>query len=151
MISTMTVDTPDRRLGHIVADHRALRRESSEILVLAEHGRELDHALRGTLVDRLGRLCERLRLHFALEEDGGYMTEVLVRRPGLQVHVTRLQQEHAVILAEGAALARLLLSMPPPRDARSRVVRLLEALRDHELAEHDLLHEALVVDLGGGD
>jgi hypothetical protein len=151
MISPMTHDPPSGRIGRIVADHHALRRESSELLVLAEHARELDHTLRTTLVERLGRLCERLRVHFALEEDGGYLSEVLVRRPGLRVHVTRLQRQHGTMLAEGTAIASLLLSMPPPRDVRVRVIRLLESLREHELAEHDLLHEALVADLGGGD
>lgn len=151
MLSPTPHDPSPSRLGHIVADHHALRRESSELLVLAEHARELDHAVRATLVERLGRLCERLRVHFALEEDGGYLSEVVVRRPGLQVRVVRLQRQHGTILAEGAALARLLLSMPPPHDARGRVIRLLESLREHELAEHDLLHEALVADLGGGD
>jgi hypothetical protein len=151
MVSTHTVEAPGLRLGHIVADHHALRHEANDLLVLAEHGRELDHALRNALVERLGRLCERLRVHFALEEDGGYLREVLARRPGLGVHVARLEHEHEVMLAEGTALARQLLSAPPPRDVRVRIVCLLETLREHELAEHDLIQEALVVDLGGGD
>jgi hypothetical protein len=150
MIISMTQDQPSGRLENIVADHHALRRESDELLVLVEHARDLDPALRKTLVERIGRLCEQLRLHFALEEDGGYMADVLVRRPGLYLHVTRLREEHAVILAAGSDLARLLLSEPPPSDARMRVIRLLESIRAHELGEHALLHDALVTDLGGG-
>ncbi len=151
MISTHAVDTPGHRLGHIMADHHALRREADDLMVLAEHGRDLDHPLRTALVERLSRLGARLQVHFALEEEGGYLREVLARRPGLGVHVARLEHEHEVMLADAAVLSHQLLTVPPPYDVRARIVRLLETLREHELAEHDLIQEALVVDLGGGD
>jgi hypothetical protein len=80
----------DPRIGRIVADHNALRREATELLVLAEHGREVDRALGSALVDRLSGLCERPRIHFALEEQGGYMRDVVIRRPGLWARVVGL-------------------------------------------------------------
>jgi hypothetical protein len=151
MISPTTANAAPGRLGHIIADHQALRHEADELLVLAEHAGELGPALRTTLVERLGRLCDQLYAHFALEEDGGYMSEALLRRPSLLARATRLQLQHQAMLTEGTALTRALLSMPPPRDARGRMIGLLESLRAHEQAEHALLHEAFVADLGSGD
>jgi hypothetical protein len=150
MIHTESVGVPTTRIGHVLDDHGDLRRETAELLVLAEHGRDLDRPLRQALFERLGRLRERLRLHFGLESEGGFLAEVVSGRPGLQVRVRRLEREHEVIMQESAAVLELLVSSPPPRSTLGRLVRLVEALHAHEHAENDLIHEALTVDLGGG-
>jgi len=141
----------DRRVGRIVVDHHALRREATDLLVLAEHGRELDRPHSSVLAERLSRLCERLRQHFALEEEGGYLHEIVAHRPDLQPRVAALLREHAVMLAEGDALTRHLLGARAPLDVMPRLVRLLEALRGHEVGEHEIFQQAFLDDLGGGD
>lgn len=139
------------RVGRIVADHHALRREATDLMVLAEHGREVDRPHGSVLAERLSRLCERLRLHFALEEEGGYLHEIVAHRPDLQPRVAALLREHAAMLTEGTALTRLLLGARVPLDVTPRLVRLLEALRRHEGAEHDVFQQAFLDDLGSGD
>lgn len=150
-IGTAPPSAAAARVGHIVADHHALRREAAGLLVRAEHGGSLDRTLSDALVEGLSRLCERLREHFALEEEGGYLHEVVAERPELQSRAERLQRQHAILLGEGATLARHLLGAQAPHDTLARLVRLLEALRRHEIAEHDLFQEAFLDDLGGGD
>ena len=137
--------------ARLVANDHVLRREATGLLVLAEHGLALDRTLSDALVERLERLCDHLREHFALEEEGGYLQEVIDRRPGLQSRVAGLRRQHAAFLGEGAALSHHLLGARVPHDALARVVRLLEALRRHEIAEHDLLQQAFLDDLGSGD
>lgn len=137
--------------GALSGEHDALRREAAELLSLAEHGWTLDRPMRDALVERLKRLCDRLREHFQHEEAGDYLHEVLVRRPSLQAQVARLQGQHALFLREGDALSRALLGERAPRDWPARVVRLLEGLRRHELAEVDLMQRAFLDDLGSGD
>lgn len=135
--------TQNTRLGRITVDHDALRREASELLVLAEHGLEIDVHLRTELVQRLGSLRQRLREHFAFEEEGGYLSDVLRRRPVLKEQIAALESQHASFLHEGAALTEELLSSPPPHGITARVVHLLESLRAHEIAEHELIDAAL--------
>ena len=137
--------------GHFAIDHYALRREATGLLVLAEHGGPLDRALSDTFVERLSRLCGHLREHFALEEEDGYLREVIAQRPGLLSRAASLQRQHATFLAEGATLAQQLLGARAPHDTIPRLVRLLEALRRHEFAEHDLFQQAFLDDLGSGD
>lgn len=132
-------------------EHAALRQEATDLLSLAEHGWTLDRRMRGELVERLARLCDHLRQHFRTEEAGGYLHDVLVRRPGLQMRVATLQRQHGAFLVEGDVLAAALLGERPPRDWPARLVRLLEGLRRHEVAEVDLMQQAFLDDLGSGD
>lgn len=150
-VGTACAPAARARVGHIVADHQVLRREAAGLLVRAEHGGSLDRALSVALVADLSRLCEHLREHFALEEDDGYLHEVVGQRPDLQSRADRLQRQHGLLLAEGEALIRQLLGARVPHDTLARLVRLLEALRRHEIAEHDLFQEAFLDDLGSGD
>lgn len=136
--------------GLLDSEHELLRREAAELLLLAEHGWTLDRPMRDALVERLKRLCDRLREHFQHEEEGDYLHDVLVRRPGLQGQVARLQSQHGTFLSEGDALSRALLGERAPRDWPARVVRLLEGLRRHEIAEVDLMQRAFLDDLGSG-
>ncbi|MFN8643409.1 MAG: hemerythrin domain-containing protein [Candidatus Binatia bacterium] len=139
------------RVGDIADDHHQLRREAAALLVLAEHGGPLDRARSEVFVERLSHLAQHLREHFALEEAGGYLVEVVLQRPGLQTRVDSLQRQHATLLAEAESLTRDLLGAQPAHDALSRLVRLLEALRRHENGEHDLFQQAFSDDLGSGD
>lgn len=147
-----TTCTPTHpHVGVLTSEDDALRREAAELLSLAEHGWTLDRPMRDALVERLTRLCDRLREHFLQEEDGDYLHDVVVQRPGLQTRVAHLQRQHGTFLNEGDSLTRALLGERAPRDWPARVVRFLEGLRRHEIAEYDLLQEAFLDDLGSGD
>ena len=134
----------------------ALRPEMTPTLarMVAAHERNYKKPIKWFAVPQLFRYERqqkgRLREHFQHEEEGDYLHDVLVRRPGLQGQVARLQSQHGTFLSEGDALSRALLGERAPRDWPARVVRLLEGLRRHEIAEVDLMQRAFLDDLGSG-
>ena len=69
------------------------------------------------LRDRLGKFRAHLFKHMAMEEDGGYMTQVLARRPGLAGRVDRLQHQQrgrypAVLAMQHAPWSHLAQKQP---------------------------------------
>lgn len=130
----------DRR--EIEREHAALRSEIGVIRRLLE---EADP--RAMLLQRLGVMCELLERHVALEEQDGYLESVAARRPELEPGVGGLRHEHRELLAATERLRGLLAaaaSLP------LEVLRLLEQIGRHELAEHDLIRRALADDRGAG-
>jgi len=139
------------RIDHIAEDHRSLKREVDELVVVAEHEVSMDRVLAGRMAERLERLIHRLSQHFEIEEQGGYLFEVVERRPGLGSRVQVLFEEHTVILSSAHQLSREVLGEPAPHDVGQRIIAFIETLRRHELAEHDLIQQAFNEDLGSGD
>jgi hypothetical protein len=100
----------------------------------------------------LGALLTSLRsdlvAHFAREERGGYLAEVVNERPELETQVTVLLDEHAQIRDELDELVTVVVT-EPNADLIARVVRLLDTLDSHEQRETTLWQKATLTDLGG--
>ena len=114
------------------------------------HGR-IEHArARALLRQHLVALYALLVRHFAAEEEGGYMAEIVRDRPDLGRRTAKLQAEHASILRSFehtlAMLPHASLSV-----LEETVVELLGALGDHDEAERRLAEDALLQDLGVAD
>lgn len=103
----------------------------------------------------LADLRDDLREHFALEEMGGYLSEIVSKAPRLTRRTQQLEKQHSVLAhctEELVACAAHGVSAP---EAWLEVERRFDALRAelmaHEAAENDLIREALMGDIGRGD
>jgi DnaK suppressor protein len=96
-------------------------------------------------------LASLLPEHFALEEKGGYMTDVLSAAPRFQRRVGSLKREHAVLARQMAELAEHARAAEAPKEweaVRGEASRFAEALLHHEREEGDLMRAAFADDLG---
>lgn len=150
-----------RQLRQLEAQHRDLmRRRRSVELELAgleassatgEQGRKTWRRA----VSLLTALRRELEQHFALEERAGLLEAATRVAPRLSRRAGRLAHQHAEM---NERLARLLSDLLDSSCAPERWARLVEAfasfsglLLAHEQAEEELVREAFMDDLGGGD
>lgn len=100
-------------------------------------------------------LCETIDREFALAERGGYLSDVLERFPTWERRVEELRDEHRRLRNKLARLAeafeRSSAGVKLPRRLRDRFHQWIEQYTVHRRTESDLLHEALVLDVGEGE
>ena len=104
--------------------------------------------------DSLLSLSSHLKTHFAFEEFGGFMEEVVCASPNASPQVERLKQDHQTILAESERLCRMARrgsSSSETSQLRKKILHLLELLNRHEHAETELVQRVLTDDLGTTD
>jgi len=106
--------------------------------------------------DSLSSLHSHLKNHFAFEEFGGFMEEVLHALPSLSRQVERLRADHERMLADLGRVSSIAeecatATGPPPRELCEEVHRFLEMLRRHENEENNLVQRAFLDDLGTVD
>lgn len=104
--------------------------------------------------DSLLSLGSHLKTHFAFEEFGGFMEEVVGVSPNASPQVERLKQDHQTILAESERLCRIARAGWPSSEIlqlRKKILHLLELLNRHEHAENELVQRVLMDDLGTTD
>ena len=104
--------------------------------------------------DSLISLDSHLKTHFAFEEFGGFMEEVVGVSPNASPQVERLKQDHQTIHAESEKLCRIASGESPSLETsqlRKRTLHLLELLNRHEHAEIELIQRVLMDDLGTTD
>jgi CII-binding regulator of phage lambda lysogenization HflD len=121
-------------------EHRALR-EGIESLrrALAEN----QSGSESELLEHVETVRAQLAVHFAFEEDFGFMHYLAVIQPALAPTLERLRAVHREILATLGRVFTRLQTGVPCADVRPTVHSTLEALAHHELDEHQLLRPAL--------
>lgn len=92
-----------------------------------------------------------LRAHFAFEETGGYMTEVLRRLPGTTATIETLKREHEQMTADLREVRYLVVDRENPCQVREKLLAILKLLRTHEATENLLVQEAFNTEFGVGD
>ena len=95
----------------------------------------------------LAELSTLLQQHFAREEEGGYMAEVVASRPSWSDRIARLGREHAT-LSSGL---REIVHHLGPTHSPSGLREWSKAMRAHERAESEILQSAWYTDRGAGD
>ena len=94
---------------------------------------------------------EAMEIHMSAEEKGGYMHELVELHPELARKAATLKEEHSKF---HTALATLLAAARKGEDAaglRSQIQDFLTEVYEHEVAETDLVQEALQRDIGPAD
>jgi hypothetical protein len=90
----------------------------------------------------------------AIEEEGGYMSEVIDTKPHLQNRIERLESDHAQFRTRLKRLKSELNDIQEWEEPRFNIVcselcQLLDEVDAHDLGEVDLLQESLLCDEGG--
>jgi len=96
------------------------------------------------LVGHLVTVRAQLAVHFAFEEDYGFIHYLRVVRPALVPGVDRLESEHQAILAVLTRVSAGLNNGLSCADVRASVTAVREQLANHELDEQQLLRSALL-------
>jgi hemerythrin len=135
----------------IVEDHRTLRGLLAHI-DRALAGQTATIAEVGTL---LGELGDRLVKHFALEEEGDYFADLMLRAPQLVVRANELMAQHPKMCTRARDLVVEFQAGQNPDDwwqeTRRRFDAFCQELLKHEKGEDHLLQEAYTQDLGAHD
>lgn len=127
-------------------DHACLKRDMGEIHedILREVADEDFSDWKLEFMWRLRDFRNRLCKHFDLEEEGGFMNEIIDEAPERLNRVKELEAEHDQILSDLDAILAVLKIMEirdaaKIEDVRRRVIQLLSTLRTHESAENELI------------
>ena len=137
---------PSRASGTLAAEHAALAPRIAELRVLLEGDFSWDEA-RVALV----QFRSSIQLHFALEESGGYLSEVVAKAPECAATVARLESEHSRMRGDLTRLLAEALVAREKADLRTSVRDFLTLLAAHEHCENEISQRALVIDPPGGD
>jgi hypothetical protein len=93
-----------------------------------------------------------LTRHFLLEEQDGYMANVLAREPRLEHAVDQLLKEHHQLLASLDTLLDAVRLMPAVKEGfRSEVRAWINGVKAHESRENGLVEDAFNLDTGAED
>jgi hemerythrin-like domain-containing protein len=108
------------------------------------------------LRSRFDELATRLRRHASLEEDGGYLTHVVERRPTLSQAVDIIKREHEELTIILRDLQQAVRELAPTdnlllRDCCKRVEHFLHWVERHEEHENHLVLCAFTQDIGVPD
>jgi iron-sulfur cluster repair protein YtfE (RIC family) len=107
----------------------------------------------GSLTRSLESLHSHLKNHFAFEELGGFMEEVMMANPGATVVIEELRQDHQRFLAalgrlSGLARGCTVTAEPSIASLCAAVSQFLADLRRHEDQENHLVQTTFLDDLG---
>jgi hemerythrin-like domain-containing protein len=100
----------------------------------------------------LASIRKRVLDHFRLEEEGGYMKQVLEERPFLERTVEKLLQEHRTLAVNLDTIIEELRT--PAADASACYQRLeswTKQVRHHESVENLLVENTFSLDIGAKD
>lgn len=136
-----------------------LQRSSALLRLLIDDLRELleeppDRENARWMLVVLDKMLENLEQQFELEEQQGYLADVLEQFPSWHPHVEHLRQQHALLHQQLREVRDRLAA-----DRRKTVVHemrrhlrdWIQAYEDHERRERDLIQEAFTVEPGAGD
>jgi hypothetical protein len=107
--------------------------------------------------DRLRAVGVAIAAHVdSAEGRAGLFAEIESYDPNLEFRTNKLRHEHAELLQQAQALQQLVdrhckQGTHNFQDVRNVSMRLLNALRNHQAAEADLVFEEFFTDLGVGD
>jgi len=118
-------------------EHRVLR---AGIETLRRALAEENPGNKAELLKHLEAVQAQLADHFAFEESFGFKRHLRLMESALDPTLDRLLAAHREILASLASASSGLRTGWPWPAVRSTVLSTLEALADHELDEHQLLH-----------
>jgi hemerythrin-like domain-containing protein len=136
-------------------DHAALKTALKQIE--AECGRtiqsdEFNEWKRG-FIKLLRKFNTNMLNHFDLEEDGGYLAEIIIEAPHTIKDVKNLEAEHEQFICDLSSVILVLKQMErydpnELQDCRGKLTLLIKSLREHEKTENTLVQNAYCTDIG---
>ncbi len=108
------------------------------------------------LKEEFERFRAHMQQHFALEEEGGYLTAVLQIRPALQPEVDAFTVEHRQLSQIMTSVNAEVAGLEPSqtlhiRDVCARIRNIIAMLEQHEDHENNLVSHVFTQDVGSHD
>lgn len=151
----MSSTTHRPTLASLLQEHRELLAEIDGLRAWWRETGELGQPRFGEMGERVAHLRTRLAEHFAFEEQGGYLAELLETAPNVAARAASLEHQHPALLHALEDLAERLREEPPRfeswSEARMVFEQFVHRFHDHEHAEHELIQTYLATDIGTGD
>lgn len=144
--------------SRVEQDHREINRQMAQLQAsMKSDVRSEDFS--GWKLEFIWQLRDfknRLLKHFDLEEEGGFMRDVLDAAPQFELKVNQLRDDHdriAVGLDRLTSQLKRMQKIDPSRIERIRagLAGIMTDLREHENEEHILIQRAYYREFGGGD
>jgi len=141
---------------HLIAEHRRLHRmlRLAQAAIVASGGPDRD-ATAADIVRVLRQVRGELEHHFAQEESGGCLDEVVSRCPGLSVEAKRIELEHPQLLQNVDRLIAQARDCDQSLENRLALERgfddLCRQLDAHEGAENALLRKGFGANVNGDE
>lgn len=138
----------------LLQEHQVVRQLAHQLEWLVEEGGfvEPESDWGDRLCTELTAFRQHLQRHFALEEEGGFLPEVVTCWPQAAERVEALRREHAEILRimdelihESSLLAYG--ASPPLAAFRQRIRQVLSTIRRHEADENALVQQVFYQEL----
>lgn len=151
-------ETSSTQLDEILREHEIVHEIIWQLERLIDEGGLVGQSSEWSerLCNELSAFYNHLERHFALEERGGYMLDVVAMLPEASAQVEQLRQQHAQILRRVKELIRegdmIAAQMGGSvAELRQRVQQVLSLIRQHEsdenaLIQHVFYHPATAVD-----
>jgi hypothetical protein len=126
-------------LDEMARQHRAVRLEVIELRGMIDSCRATQRTdgYRHMLAVLVGRLRERLALHFEIEQERVYAARLLT--PGTADEIAAFAAEHDRLVRVAGQLADLLRATNAPPDVVAKTMQWLDDLGRHEQAEDEFL------------
>jgi hypothetical protein len=139
-----------KTLRHVEELLQLLLDDAAELI--AEPADEENDRWLAAVVDKI---LANLREQFRVEEQGGYMTDVLEQYPEWHPQVLHLQQEHQLLEAQlqeiDARMRNEQHDGAMSRECRRQLEDWIHWYRQHQRREAALVQEAFVVEVGQGE
>jgi hypothetical protein len=101
------------------------------------------------------KMLANLREQFRIEEQGGYMSDVLEQYPTWHPQVLHLQQEHRLLERQLQEIAGRMQDEQPDQslsqECRRQLADWINGYRQHRRRETSLVQEAFVLEVGQGE
>ena len=150
------IEAKSKAVSRVEEEHQQLKQEMAvlKLFAMREVLNEDFDDWRLEFVWQLRDFKNRLLKHFDLEEEGGFMHEVLAVSPQSQHDVEQLKDEH---LAFSKEMDRVIESVRSMRVRNPELLQLVRVnlneiilnLRNHENDEHRLIQRAFYREYGG--
>lgn len=141
--------------SQIEKEHECIKRDMGDIKMAVMEKVSLKNFpdWRLEFIWRLRDFKTHLLKHFDLEEEGGFMNEILSEAPETVNQIKKLEAEHSQIVSELDDILADLKEMhekeiPKLEDIRNRVTQLMSTIRNHETAENNLIQKVYYQEYG---
>ncbi len=149
----------DKKIAQAIHDeHEAIKTEMDKLreMIATSPAQEAFAEWKLELLMLLRDFESDLQKHFDLEEEGGFMKDVLDKAPQKWHAVSQLKTEHEAINEEMSNILKELKAAENAKDLKVDYVRdklneVLDLIVAHEMAENDLLNSTYLQDDGMGD
>jgi len=104
-------------------------------------------------IKQLRKLNTSMLNHFDLEEEGGYLAEIIAEAPHTYNDVKNLEAQHEQFTCDLSGIILALKQMEnynaeKLKECRENLAKLISALREHEKTENTLVQTAYSTDIG---